>query len=374
MNELTETKATMTVYEVRELCEYKSPHKNAMKICETLMTKSDFMGAETTLSLKSITYGDNDQKLESYVLNKNQSISLAGRLNCSRTMKVVERWEELEASQAVPSSPPALGVETMTSLEIAELTDKRHGNVIIDIEKTLDELEIAQLKFQSCYLDSNSRERKMYSLPRYECDIVIAGYSTRYRAAIVKRWHELEEKEVKDLSPSEMFLQSAQLMVNLEKGQLEIKEGQLQTNRRVDIVDKKVLAIDKNVDTVDKKFDTVIKRIDEIKEVVGEKASRDKHPEPGYFSIAALQFKFASKFPKYHTKGLLYDPRTRSKIRSCACSRYVPEGNTISEYTAYNFDDMISVIKHLIKTGARVKGTGDVKSRDYRSAFKHPMN
>ena len=81
---------------------------------------------------------------------------------------------------------------TMSSLEIAELTGKRHADVMRDIEKILNEANIGVSKFASTYLDKSNRESKCYNLPRMECDLVISGYSVKYRMAIIKRWHELE--------------------------------------------------------------------------------------------------------------------------------------------------------------------------------------
>ena len=77
-------------------------------------------------------------------------------------------------------------------LEIAELTGKRHDNVLRDIRKILDDLEIAVLKFEAVYLAGNGEERICFNLPRLECDLVVSGYSAKYRLAIIKRWHELE--------------------------------------------------------------------------------------------------------------------------------------------------------------------------------------
>jgi anti-repressor protein len=76
-------------------------------------------------------------------------------------------------------------------LEIAELTGKRHANVLRDIRKILDELEINQLKFESVYLGGNGQERPCFNLPRLECDLVVSGYSAKYRLAIIDRWQEL---------------------------------------------------------------------------------------------------------------------------------------------------------------------------------------
>ena len=42
---------------------------------------------------------------------------------------------------------------TMSSVEIAELTGKRHDNVMADIRNMLEELELDALSFQGVYLD-----------------------------------------------------------------------------------------------------------------------------------------------------------------------------------------------------------------------------
>jgi len=81
---------------------------------------------------------------------------------------------------------------TMTSREIAELTQKEHRNVTADIERILSEAEIDAQAFKRIYKDSQNRSQTEYSLPKRECDLVISGYSVKYRLAIIDRWHELE--------------------------------------------------------------------------------------------------------------------------------------------------------------------------------------
>lgn len=81
---------------------------------------------------------------------------------------------------------------TMSSIEIARLCEKRHDHVMTDIRKMLIELDIHTPVFSGVYRAENGQQYECFNLPRRECDILIAGYSIKYRAAIVDRWQELE--------------------------------------------------------------------------------------------------------------------------------------------------------------------------------------
>ena len=61
-----------------------------------------------------------------------------------------------------------------------------------DIRKILEEAEIGEGKFSGSYLSSQNKELPCFNLPSRECDLVIAGYSVKYRLAIIDRWQELE--------------------------------------------------------------------------------------------------------------------------------------------------------------------------------------
>ena len=91
----------------------------------------------------------------------------------------------------MPTNPAA----TMSSLQIAEITGKQHANVMRDIRETFIQAEIDQIKFEAIFLDTYGREQKCYNLPRRECDLVVSGYSVKYRLAIIDRWHELETRQ-----------------------------------------------------------------------------------------------------------------------------------------------------------------------------------
>ena len=83
----------------------------------------------------------------------------------------------------------------MSSLDIAAITGKNHADVMRNIRATLEQAEIGLSKFASSYRNAQNKEQPCYHLPRRECDLVISGYSVKYRLAIIDRWHQLESKE-----------------------------------------------------------------------------------------------------------------------------------------------------------------------------------
>ena len=82
--------------------------------------------------------------------------------------------------------------QTMTSLEIAELTGKEHGHVKRDIVNMLELLNKDASSFGYIYLDSYKREQSGYRLPYDETICLLTGYDVKARMAVIKRWQELE--------------------------------------------------------------------------------------------------------------------------------------------------------------------------------------
>lgn len=86
---------------------------------------------------------------------------------------------------------------TMSSREIAELTGKRHDNVMADIRRMLAELhsEGGILSFQDTHRNpQNGQEYPVFLLPKRETLILVSGYSVQMRARIIDRWQELEAR------------------------------------------------------------------------------------------------------------------------------------------------------------------------------------
>ncbi|MCP5244411.1 MAG: phage antirepressor KilAC domain-containing protein [Burkholderiales bacterium] len=87
---------------------------------------------------------------------------------------------------------------TMSSIEIAELTQKRHDNVMRDIRTMLVELhgEGGILRFEDTHTNpQNKQTYPVFKLPKRETLVLIAGYNITLRAKIIDRWDELENEK-----------------------------------------------------------------------------------------------------------------------------------------------------------------------------------
>ena len=84
---------------------------------------------------------------------------------------------------------------TMSSREIAELTGKEHKNVLADIRKMLQDLELTSAVFSANLPDAYGRQQQIFNLNKELTLTLVAGYNVKLRLAIIKRWQELEEKE-----------------------------------------------------------------------------------------------------------------------------------------------------------------------------------
>ncbi|MBF0865610.1 MAG: Rha family transcriptional regulator [Gluconobacter potus] len=82
---------------------------------------------------------------------------------------------------------------TMSSREIAEVTGKRHDNVVRDIEKMLNDVGEGLLNFEETYRnEQNGQEYRCYNLPKDLTITLVAGYRSDLRLKVVRRWMELE--------------------------------------------------------------------------------------------------------------------------------------------------------------------------------------
>ena len=85
--------------------------------------------------------------------------------------------------------------ETISSIEISELTGKNHTHVMRDIRNLIDQ-GVAQTNFGlGSYKDKNQQLRPLYILTKKGSLILASGYDALLREKIIDRWEELEIKQ-----------------------------------------------------------------------------------------------------------------------------------------------------------------------------------
>ena len=122
-------------------------------------------------------------------------------------------------------------VYSITSLQIAEQTGKRHDSVIRDIEVMLDGLGLGQHKFVGSYLTTQNKPVKQYVLPEEEAMILASGYNVKLRQLIVKAF--LSSKQ--PLTQIEIIIESAKALqaVDSRLTQLEEVVADINVNKTV---------------------------------------------------------------------------------------------------------------------------------------------
>ena len=88
--------------------------------------------------------------------------------------------------------------ETMTSLEIAEVTGKQHAHIMRDIRKLLEqgvsESNFGLTSYRQAQPNGGSKDVPMYQLTKKGCLILASGYDALLREKIINRWEELENQ------------------------------------------------------------------------------------------------------------------------------------------------------------------------------------
>lgn len=121
--------------------------------------------------------------------------------------------------------------ETMSSLEIAELTGKRHDHVIRDIRTLLSQGVAAPNFGESTYKDANQQDRPCFNLTKKGCLILASGYDAKLREKIIDRWEELEiEKRNGGFKVPSSFAEALRLAA-VQMEQIEQQQKQLEEDK-----------------------------------------------------------------------------------------------------------------------------------------------
>lgn len=127
---------------------------------------------------------------------------------------------------------------TMSTLEIAELTEKEHKNVLADVRKMFDELEISSAEFSATasYTVNNAvRTREVFNLDKELTFTLIAGYNVKLRNAIIKRWQELESANQPQL-PTD-YISALEHLLEAKKNEQKLLTTITEQKPKVEFVD-----------------------------------------------------------------------------------------------------------------------------------------
>ncbi len=124
--------------------------------------------------------------------------------------------------------------ETMTSLEIAEVTGKNHKEVMRAIRNMEPAWEkVAGRKFAlGSYKDKNSQDRPCYSLTKEECLYVATKFNDEARAKLVLRWEELETKNISFAKVLPATFAEALRLAADQAEKIEAQQKQLEANSK----------------------------------------------------------------------------------------------------------------------------------------------
>ena len=135
-----------------------------------------------------------------------------------------------------------LSKETMSSVEIAELTGKRHDHVIRDIRNLLVQGVAAPNFGESTYKDANQQDRPCFNLTKKGCLILASGYDAKLREKIIDRWEELEIQSRQGFQVPSSFCEALMLAARQAE--------------EIEKANKHIAVLAPKADFADKAFDT----------------------------------------------------------------------------------------------------------------------
>lgn len=133
--------------------------------------------------------------------------------------------------------------QTISSLEVADMTEKKHKNLLADIRGYVHEL--AELNFQpgdffydSVYKDANNQTRPCYQITKKGCEFIahkLTGIKgTEFTARYIERFHDMEQLIADHIPQGKELLALAVLEANKTIEDLENKNtALLEANKRM---------------------------------------------------------------------------------------------------------------------------------------------
>lgn len=127
----------------------------------------------------------------------------------------------------------ALNKETMSSLQIAEITGRQHSNVMRDIRALLEQ-GVSQFNFElSSYKQSQpnggQKDVPCFNLTKKGSLILASGYDAKLRESIIDRWEQLESEKQTGGFQIPTTLSGALMLAAKQAEQIEVQQKRLAT-------------------------------------------------------------------------------------------------------------------------------------------------
>lgn len=175
--------------------------------------------------------------------------------------------------------------ETMTSLEIAEITGRNHK----DVMRSIREMEDAWVKVNGRrfalveYKDAKGEMRPCYSLSKTECLYVATKFNDEARAKLILRWEELETKEISVAKVPATFAEALRLAAD-QAEKIEEQERQLAASS------KEIVELSGTIATMQPKITYVDKILASKETVTTTQIAQDYEQSAKAFNILLRNF------------------------------------------------------------------------------------
>ena len=149
--------------------------------------------------------------------------------------------------------------ETMSSLEIAELTGKRHDAILRDIRNLLNQGVNAHNFVEVEYTDKKGEKRPCYELTKKGCLILASGYDAKLREKIIDRWEELErDKQNGNFQTPSTYIEALEALVASEKEKERMCIESEQQKKQIEQKDAKIEKLQPKADFADAAFKKIL--------------------------------------------------------------------------------------------------------------------
>jgi hypothetical protein len=191
MNIIQSNVKTMNLKEITDLLNVR--HDKAMLKVDRMAKEPEF----GTVSKMDIVYNAQGQTVETYILDKRQSVAVSSVLNTALLMRVIDRWEELESQQAPkPMTQLEMIAGMASSMVEVERKQVEQAKALEDITSKVERLETSDKVLSSCPVNAEgitsicARMNLKYSIPVWAVKEIVRGSYGIRPAGNVQNQHE----------------------------------------------------------------------------------------------------------------------------------------------------------------------------------------